>query len=95
MKNGIFIGMAIGLATGAAIVASNKKARQMVSGAQEQIMHKFKSMQSASCTSSDCNCDEKQNGQNCECGEDCNCNYGQSSNNEFSQDNYYSENANS
>ena len=41
MKNSLFVGMAIGMLAGAYIVNNNKKARQLVSDAQEQIMAKF------------------------------------------------------
>ena len=47
MKNAMFVGFAIGMVTGASIVASSKKVRSMVSTATEQVKSKLsKPMQS-------------------------------------------------
>lgn len=44
MKNGMFIGIALGMVTGAFIVSKNSKARKMIDDASEQIMTKISSM---------------------------------------------------
>lgn len=41
MKNSMFVGLAIGLVTGACIASNSKKTRQMVTGAQDQIKNKL------------------------------------------------------
>ncbi len=41
MKNGMIVGLAVGMVAGACIASNSKKARQAVTGAQEQIKSKL------------------------------------------------------
>lgn len=64
MKTGMLLGLAVGMVAGAAITCNSQKARQMMTGAQEQIKNKFNS------GSGNCACAEQdaqsggENGQN-------------------------------
>lgn len=57
MKNTLFVGLAIGMVAGACIASNSYKARQVVTGAQEQIKNKL-------CPAQDNGASESENGQN-------------------------------